>query len=125
MSPEDQDRIVRETRAEERRFRTKGFYEQAVSCQRRADIIEQTGDYPDIPSYMDRGTSTAPRPYVDQGIFVISSSDESVQLAFTKDRAAELLLYLVTYLEWTPETLHELAFDLEIEITREREAATA
>lgn len=100
-------------RSEERRFRSLGYFESAVREQRRADIIEQTGEAPDQPSYMDRGSILPLDCWLMDGNFCVSSSDGAVSLSFTQDRAADLWFTLLAYLKVTPDELHDLAFSME------------
>lgn len=107
------ERFVAVLREEERRFRSHGLYEAAVQSQRRADIIEQTGDYPRLPSYMDRGTCAPPECHIEDGVLVVHASNGAAALAFTEDRATHLFLLLIVHLKLTAEVLQGLAWALE------------
>lgn len=107
--PVGQERYVAILREEEQRFRSQGLYEAAVQSQRRADIIEQTGDYPRAASYMDRGTCAPPLCHIEEGLLVVHASNGAAALAFTEDRAWTLWCILVEYLAMTPEDLHAAA----------------
>lgn len=113
LVPLPRERFLAALRSEEIRFRSQGLYEAAVKIQRRADIVEQTGDYPTAPCYMDRGICEPPSCYIMDGLLCLPSSDGAVSLAFTEDRARYLFLALLAYLKVTPDDLRDLAFDLE------------
>lgn len=104
------ERFLAQSREEEIRARSRGLYDAAVKCQRHADIIEETGDYPlSLPCFMDRGVSNPLDCYVMDGVLMVPSSDGAVALAFTEDRAWVLWCTLVEYLGMTPEDLRAAA----------------
>ena len=104
------DEHVLDLRSEERRYRRCGRFEAAVTIQRRADVIEATGQYPENHEYMDRGTCEPLDCYLaSDSIFVIPSTDGVASIAITKDRADALLRQLIVFVDLTPEDFDWLA----------------
>ncbi len=102
--------IVADLRSQEQRFRGYGRFEAAVTIQRRADVIEATGHYPENHEYMDRGTCEPLACYLaSDSIFVIPSTDGAASIAITKDRADALLRQLVVFIDLTPDEFDYLA----------------
>ena len=104
--------IVPRLRQQEQWLRSGVLYEAAVTIQRRADIIEQAGEYPSCPSYMDRGTAAMPDCYLLDDLLIVPSSDGAVTLGFTKDRAEVLLMYTAAYLGFSMGELVDLEHQL-------------
>jgi len=103
-------RVVSLFREDEIRFRRRGLFEAAVVTQRRADIIEATGDlYPKCVSYMDRGEATGPDCYVIDDLFFVPSSNGAAVIAFTRDRAVRLMMMLIGYTGVSPSDLRRIA----------------
>jgi len=93
-------------------YRAEGFFEAAVTMQRHADHIEAGEELPLVCSFSDRGAAERVRYWKEGNLLGVQSSDGSIAISFTPDRALTLWWILLDYLEFTPMELSLVALNL-------------
>lgn len=103
---------INRLRTLERLYRAEGFFEAAVTMQRHADHVEAGELLPLVCSFSDRGAAERVRYWKEGNLLGVQSSDGSMALTFTPDRALTLWWILLDYLELTPMELSLVALNL-------------
>jgi hypothetical protein len=85
-------------REDEIRFRSRGFFVMADQARRLVELVEAGDDFPQLYTYVDRGTQVPLEGYLDGGMAIVLLPMSGISLCITPDRAAALAGALMEWL---------------------------
>ena len=86
-------------REDEIRYRSRGLFEAAVRSQRLADVLDAGDDFPPNCAFFDRGALGPITVFEQDGMALVAMPQIGRLLALTPDRAANLAVSLLDWLE--------------------------